>query len=30
MRLDRSGEAGLNLFDTNAIEEALRLRDAFR
>jgi electron transfer flavoprotein beta subunit len=28
MRLDRSGEAGLNPFDTNAIEEALRLRDA--
>ncbi len=29
MRLDRSGEAGLNPFDTNAIEEALRLREAF-
>ena len=27
-RLDRSGEAGLNTFDTNAIEEALRLREA--
>jgi electron transfer flavoprotein beta subunit len=28
MRLDRSGEAGLNPFDTNAIEEALRLKEA--
>ena len=28
LRLDRSGEAGLNPFDTNAIEEALRLREA--
>jgi electron transfer flavoprotein beta subunit len=28
LRLDRSGEAGLNPFDANAIEEALRLRDA--
>ncbi len=27
-RLDRSGEAGLNAFDANAIEEALRLREA--
>ena len=27
-RLDRSGEAGLNSFDANAIEEALRIRDA--
>jgi electron transfer flavoprotein beta subunit len=27
-RLDRAGEAGLNPFDTNAIEEALRLREA--
>jgi len=27
-RLDRSGEATLNSFDANAIEEALRLRDA--
>ena len=26
-RLDRSGEAGLNSFDANAVEEALRLRD---
>ena len=25
MRLDRSGEAGLNVFDVNAIEEALRV-----
>ena len=28
LRLDRSGEAGLNPFDTNAIEEALQLREA--
>ena len=28
LRLDRSGEAGLNPFDANAIEEALRLREA--
>jgi electron transfer flavoprotein beta subunit len=28
MRLDRSGEGGLNSFDANAVEEALRLRDA--
>ena len=27
-RLDRSGEAGLNPFDANAIEEALRVREA--
>src|SRR3954451_2085197 len=27
-RLDRSGEAALNVFDANAIEEGLRLRDA--
>jgi electron transfer flavoprotein beta subunit len=27
-RLDRSGEAGLNAFDANAIEEALRIREA--
>src|SRR3954452_13009377 len=27
-RLDRSGEGALNAFDANAIEEALRLRDA--
>src|SRR6266436_780487 len=27
-RLDRSGEGTLNGFDTNAVEEALRLRDA--
>ena len=27
-RLDRSGEAGLNVFDANAIEEALRIREA--
>ena len=27
-RLDRSGEAALNPFDVNAVEEALRLRDA--
>ena len=27
-RLDRSGEAGLNPFDANAIEEALQVRDA--
>jgi electron transfer flavoprotein beta subunit len=26
-RLDRSGEAGLNAFDANAVEEALRLRE---
>jgi len=28
LRLDRSGEAGLNPFDANAIEEALRIREA--
>jgi electron transfer flavoprotein beta subunit len=28
LRLDRSGEAGLNPFDANAIEEALRVREA--
>ena len=27
-RLDRSGEAGLNPFDVNAVEEALRLKEA--
>ncbi len=27
-RLDRSGEAGLNAFDANAIEEALRVKEA--
>src|SRR6476619_1549828 len=27
-RLDRSGEGALNAFDTNAVEEALRLKDA--
>src|SRR5205814_8978861 len=27
-RLDRSGEAALNAFDANAIEEALRVKDA--
>jgi electron transfer flavoprotein beta subunit len=27
-RLDRSGEGALNAFDANAVEEALRLRDA--
>jgi electron transfer flavoprotein beta subunit len=27
-RLDRSGEAGLNPFDANAIEEALRIKEA--
>src|ERR671932_2441211 len=27
-RLDRSGEGALNSFDANAIEEALRLKDA--
>ena len=27
-RLDRSGEGGLNSFDANAVEEALRLKDA--
>jgi electron transfer flavoprotein beta subunit len=27
-RLDRSGEGGLNSFDGNAVEEALRLKDA--
>src|SRR5881398_1269422 len=29
-RLDRSGEGALNGFDANAVEEALRLRDATR
>jgi electron transfer flavoprotein beta subunit len=28
MRLDRSGEAGLNAFDVNAVEEALRVKEA--
>jgi electron transfer flavoprotein beta subunit len=28
MRLDRSGEGALNAFDANAIEEALRVKDA--
>ena len=28
MRLDRSGEGALNHFDANAVEEALRLKDA--
>src|ERR687897_2881742 len=28
MRLDRSGEGALNHFDGNAVEEALRLKDA--
>jgi electron transfer flavoprotein beta subunit len=28
MRLDRSGEGALNPFDANAVEEALRLKDA--
>jgi len=27
-RLDRSGEGALNAFDANALEEALRLKDA--
>ncbi|HWQ02714.1 MAG TPA: electron transfer flavoprotein subunit beta/FixA family protein [Gaiellaceae bacterium] len=27
-RLDRSGEAGLNAFDVNAVEEALRVKEA--
>src|SRR5713101_7203404 len=27
-RLDRSGEGALNSFDANAVEEALRLKDA--
>src|ERR671937_157707 len=27
-RLDRSGEGGLNAFDANAVEEALKLKDA--
>ena len=27
-RLDRSGEGALNVFDANAVEEALRLKDA--
>ena len=27
-RLDRSGEGALNGFDANAVEEALRLKDA--
>jgi electron transfer flavoprotein beta subunit len=27
-RLDRSGEGSLNAFDANAVEEALRLKDA--
>src|SRR4026209_2539210 len=27
-RLDRSGEGALNAFDANAVEEALRLKDA--
>ena len=28
MRLDRSGEAALNAFDVNAVEEALRVKEA--
>ena len=28
MRLDRSGEGAINPFDTNAVEEALRIKDA--
>ncbi|MGE5272199.1 MAG: electron transfer flavoprotein subunit beta/FixA family protein [Verrucomicrobiota bacterium] len=28
MRLDRSGEAALNIFDVNAVEEALRVKEA--
>ena|SRR2546422_4409296 len=28
LRLDRSGEGALNPFDANAVEEALRLKDA--
>jgi electron transfer flavoprotein beta subunit len=28
LRVDRSGQAGLNEFDVNAVEEALRIRDA--
>jgi electron transfer flavoprotein beta subunit len=28
MRLDRSGESGLNVFDVNAVEEALRVKEA--
>ena len=28
MRLDRSGEGALNPFDINAVEEALRLKEA--
>jgi electron transfer flavoprotein beta subunit len=28
MRLDRSGEGAINSFDTHAVEEALRIRDA--
>ena len=27
-RLDRSGEGAINSFDTHAVEEALRIRDA--
>src|ERR671932_2267717 len=27
-RLDRSGEGALNAFDANAVEEALKIRDA--
>lgn len=27
-RLDRSGEGALNAFDTNAVEEALRLKES--
>ncbi len=30
MRLDRSGEAALNAFDVNAVEEALRVKEATR
>ena len=28
LRLDRSGESGLNVFDVNAVEEALRVKEA--
>src|SRR5580765_4992900 len=28
MRLDRSGEAALNAFDVNAVEEALRVKES--
>ena len=29
-RLDRSGEGALNAYDANAVEEALRLKEARR